>query len=362
MKSVMVAVGLQDFIRSRPPGREASSADENFGDKTFQNLPMRDIITIGSATLDVFLISNQFKFVRSKIFSTGIGECVPFGSKIEVAEIVRSTGGGATNAAATFRNLGFATGVLCRVGRDSAAQDVIQDLKKYRLDTGLIKQVQGETGYSTLLTDKRTGERSIMVYRGVSAHFSPADIAWSRLQARWIYLTSLGGNVALVKKIVAHCARHRINLAWNPGSADIKTDPAAIRRLLPKVKILLVNQEEGRLLTGETAPVVMLTKLATRGNIVIVSSGSRGADAIKDGVLYHSGTTGVKAVSRTGAGDAFGSGFTAALMKYGDVARALQVGTVNAESVIKIFGAKTGLLSTWPKLSQTKKIKVSIKA
>ncbi|KKR89576.1 MAG: hypothetical protein UU40_C0021G0019, partial [Candidatus Uhrbacteria bacterium GW2011_GWD2_41_121] len=40
---------------------------------------MPKIITIGSATRDVFLASKHFQTIKTDIFPTGLAECVPLG-------------------------------------------------------------------------------------------------------------------------------------------------------------------------------------------------------------------------------------------------------------------------------------------
>jgi len=54
----------------------------------------------------------------------------------------------------------------------------------------------------------------------------------------------------------------------------------------------------------------------------------------------------VKVVDRTGAGDAFGSGFVAALAKGLAIEDALSLASANATSVVAQMGAKTGILKT----------------
>ena len=66
---------------------------------------MYDVITIGAGLRDVFLVSDAFVALKSKKFSTGVGECLALGTKIELDDIVLTTGGGASNAAATFGSL-----------------------------------------------------------------------------------------------------------------------------------------------------------------------------------------------------------------------------------------------------------------
>ncbi|OGL66981.1 hypothetical protein A2856_00600 [Candidatus Uhrbacteria bacterium RIFCSPHIGHO2_01_FULL_63_20] len=320
---------------------------------------MHDVITIGSGTRDVFLISDQFQMIRSAKFATGIGECVSLGSKIEVEEIVHTTGGGATNAAVTFARLGFNAATVCRVGDDSAGRDVIIDLQREGIATTLVRRVEdGETGYSTLLTDANTGERSVLVYRGVSATFAVSDISWDECDARWYYVTSLGGNLSVAKRVITFAKGCDASVAWNPGSKELKRGLGSIQELLPEVDLFMVNREEAIALTGRGEIEGIFQRLLTANNVVIVTDGEKGAYAGRGGKVWFAGTTGRKAVSRTGAGDAFGSAFVASYMQKKDVPAALAVATLNADSVIRAVGAKAGILKSWPTAAQIKKIAV----
>jgi len=77
---------------------------------------MFDIITIGSGVIDAYVKSKQAKKIASRLFATGEGECFALGSKIEVDKFLVTTGGGATNAAATFANFGYRVAAAARVG------------------------------------------------------------------------------------------------------------------------------------------------------------------------------------------------------------------------------------------------------
>src|SRR3989338_1907591 len=113
---------------------------------------MKDVLTIGAATRDVFLESPAFKIISSSEFQTGLGECVALGSKNEVSNLTFETGGGATNAAVTFARLGFKTQAAVSVGSESNGVEIIKVLKKEKIDTDNIqKQKEAITAYSTLL-------------------------------------------------------------------------------------------------------------------------------------------------------------------------------------------------------------------
>ena len=96
---------------------------------------MYDVITIGTATRDVFLTSPLFKIVRDPRhlqkmgFPTGEAQCFALGGKIEISAPVLTTGGGATNAAVSFSRQKLKTAALVKIGDDESANSIINELK-----------------------------------------------------------------------------------------------------------------------------------------------------------------------------------------------------------------------------------------
>lgn len=319
------------------------------------------VLTIGSAVRDVFLQSPGFTVIRSPQFSGGYGECVSLGSKVEVVSCTFATGGGATNAAATFSRLGFATGVIAKVGADEQGKNLVEDLRSYGIDTQLIKQERGaQTAYSTLLTTEE-GERTALIFRGASAEWKMSDIPPLPEGLHAIYLTSLGGNLDVAKRILERAHKKGVLTAWNPGSAELR-QASQVFALLPHVSVLLLNKEEAQLLTAKREADVS-TLAATLHRIcpmVVITDGSQGSYAHDEKALWFARSNKIASVSRTGAGDAFGSGFVAARLRNFDTATALQVATLNAEQVIQYVGAKTGILRTWPSQALRARVRVSI--
>ncbi len=311
---------------------------------------MLSILTIGSATRDVFLLSKAFKIMPMPGSPGVMAECVTLGAKIDVDNLVLATGGGATNAAVTFARLGFAASCMARIGSDEPGDAVLKDLIANHVDTSLVSVAKKEnTGYSTLLTAEN-GERTVLVFRGASANFSEKDVKLSKIAHNAVYLTSLGGNVALATSVAKACKQKGAMFIWNPGMQELKAgrglDP--VRKL---VNILIVNLEEAQLLSGKSSndPKIQCDLLALPGCIVVITDGANGAFARQDKSTWHCRTSGVPSISRTGAGDAFGSAFTAAILSDHSVEDALRIGTMNAESVVQQVGAKAGILTAWPK-------------
>lgn len=321
---------------------------------------MYDVITIGSATRDVFLSSKAFRVIRSDEFSTGYGECVSLGSKIEVDEAVFTTGGGGTNTAATFASLGFKTACITRIGDDMSGEEILQDLKKRRVDTSHIKQVKrGQSGFSTLLT-ATGGERSVLVHRGVSNQFDIRDVKVTKLKAKWFYISSVAGNLDLVLKVARHAKAQGAQVAYNPGSLELKKGKTAFRKLLPYLDILNMNKEEAQMLSGNQTTSVkeLLQSFGKYDTTFIVTDGGRGAYIAHKDDIFFAKTRNIPVTSRTGAGDAFGAGTVAGMMKGYSIQNAVAVGTLNAESVIQSFGAKYGILSSWPSKKDMQSISV----
>jgi sugar/nucleoside kinase (ribokinase family) len=320
---------------------------------------MYDVITIGSAVRDVFLLSKEFQIIKSDKFATGSAECVALGAKIDIEQMVLSTGGGATNAAATFASLGFSTAIVSRVGDDEPGDDVLRDLARYKVDASMVKRIKGgQTAYSTLLTAPN-GERTALVHRGVSAEFAVADVPFKTMNAKWYYVSSLSGNVGLLSKIIAHAKKTDAKIAVNPGGGEL-LKASELRALVKDVDVLLVNLEEAQKLTGLSTKdgKELAAKLSSEKTLAVVTDGSRGAYGSQGKIRYSARNRNVPSISRTGAGDSFGSGLVAALAKGYSVDDALKVGTLNAESVIQHIGAKAGIMTKWPAKKLLEEIRV----
>ena len=95
-----------------------------------------DVITVGTATRDVFLTSPFFRVISDKKhfikngFPTGEAQCFALGGKIEIAEPILTTGGGAANAAVAFSRQGLKTAALIKIGRDESAKNILDELNK----------------------------------------------------------------------------------------------------------------------------------------------------------------------------------------------------------------------------------------
>lgn len=321
---------------------------------------MYDIITIGSATRDAFVEVPFGKIIKNKKFITNRGLCFSLGSKLEVQNIIFTTGGGATNTAVSLALQGFKVGTICKISNDISGQTILTELKKVGIDTQFV-QIDNKipTAYSIILTQKQTGERTILVFRGASEKIDEKLINLRKLKTKWFYIGPLAGNFRLLKKIFNFAHKNKINILYNPGSRELRTGLKKLRPFLKKVNILILNQEEAAYLTKidykkEKQIFQKLDKIVR--NILIMTQGKRGVTVSDGKYFYRAGIPKSKVIDRTGAGDAFGSGFLSGFIRTNNINYAIQLATANSTSVIRFHGAKFGLLKRGQKFK-----KISVK-
>ncbi|MBU1102378.1 carbohydrate kinase family protein [Patescibacteria group bacterium] len=336
---------------------------------------MFDVITFGSATRDIFVRSKDFKILDSSEFVTGKGIAVEAGSKLKVDELIFASGGGGTNCAATFALQCLHTAYVGLVGDDGGGREIIRELQELGVGTAFVKVTnRAQTPYSIILSapggpvrhasqGDAGGERSILVYEGASHFLNLQDIPWEKIKkTKWFYLSGLAGKSAKTfKPIVEFAAENGIKLAVNPGRDQLGKDLDILLGLLGKIDILIVNQEEASLITGidyKDEPELFKKFDELVSGIAVMSKGAGGV-AVSDGQkIYRAGIPKSDYIDRTGAGDAFGSGFVSVIIYGGTVEQAIQFGTVNATSTIQQIGAKSGLLpkgewGSWEKAEVT---------
>jgi len=320
---------------------------------------MYDIITFGSATWDIFLEPEKYKVKKDRSFVTGKGICFNLGSKVDVKNIHFSSGGGGTNTAVAFLRQGFKVAYCGSIGDDVSGKEIVEELKRLGVDTKfIVKKRAKTTNHSIILNLPK--ERTILVHRGASEFLLKKDIPWDKLKAKWLYLGPLSGKLSkITEDIIDFASKKRTRVALNPGSSQLSLPKKTIKKILGKVDVLILNQEEASLLTGidykkEQKIFKKIDKLCS--GIVIMTKGSKGS-VVSDGkYLFEAGIVPVKVLDRTGAGDSFASGFVSGFIKTGDVKYSIQLATANAASCLQKKGAKKGLLKKGEKF---KKVRVS---
>lgn len=307
------------------------------------------ILSIGKATQDVFLKSDEFDpHTEGKVAYTHL----PLGAKMAVEDVEFSTGGNASNVAVTFARQGLHSEYMWTLGTDPASETVLRALDDEGVNTSHVMQKEHyQAGYSTILI-ATNGERTILNHAGYSTDEHGKDLDFTALDAvDWVYPTSLAdGGLGLLRKVIEEAEKHDTKVMLNPAGPEL-AHPEKLKGLLDGVDVLCMNKEEMQMVVhGETSEELVRHALVYCP-VVIVSDGPNGVVASDGKTIVKAGMyEDVKVIDRTGAGDAFGSGFLSKWAAGASLKDAITFASANSTSVVQYIGAKKGILGQNVKL------------
>jgi sugar/nucleoside kinase (ribokinase family) len=305
------------------------------------------LLSIGDASLDVFLTPTESEALCTMDTKECL-ICFSYGEKIPVKTIEYSIGGNAANNVVGARRLGINSGFLVTIGGDDAGSQILKKLEQEGIDmTYVVQQPAAGSNFSTIIN--YSGERTIFTYKAPRSYEFPVNLE----PVPWVYLTSMGESFQPFYNHFVDWMQDKpdVKLAFNPGSRQLRAGVDTLRPVFEKTYIVYVNRQEAEKLTSfggsEGKDKELLKALSELGpKVCIITDGANGSflfDSEK-GRCLKCGVMPVDAYERTGAGDAFGSAFLAALIKGKSFEEALIWGTSNSASVIGYTGSQKGLL------------------
>ncbi|CAN5165463.1 carbohydrate kinase family protein [soil metagenome] len=302
-----------------------------------------DCLTIGNSVIDAFL-SLADDNPSLKLDKPEGMLCVPYGQKLSLSACEFLLGGNATNVAVGLSRLGFSTALIAELANDEFSEKILNGLKKEKVKLDLLKRSDGQSSFSIGINFK--GERTLFVEHHDREH----DFSFDDIDTKLMYLTSLGHKWQHVYTRVSHYLQTHPStlLAFNPGSIQIREGMSNFAFLLPLTTVLFLNREEAEVLLKKKTDIKdLLLLLKEKGpKVVVITDGEKGSYCIDErGSIYHKESLKVPVIERTGAGDAYATGFAAAYLLRLPVDTCMLWGTHNAASVIGQTGAEAGLLT-----------------
>ncbi len=231
--------------------------------------------------------------------------------------------------------------IVAVVGRDFP-KEAIALLKRRRVDTRGLEVRPGKTFFWEGRYGHDPNQReTIRTEVNVFEDFRPR-LPEAYRSARIVFLGNIDPD--LQDDILSQVRKPEI-VAMDTIKLWIATKPDAIQRVIRRVDILFVNDEEVRLITGEANLVKAARRLLAMGpKILVAKKGEHGALVVgRDFVFGVLGRLTEDVVDPTGAGDSFAGGFLGYLDKAGRVTRpnlrrAAVYGSVLASFTIEDFG------------------------
>lgn len=328
---------------------------------------MCDVITIGSATMDVFVESDDANIVsvytknkKSEFMS------YPYGAKVEISDFTSQVGGGGINTAVNFANLGYNTSAIFKIGDDIYSDGILESFKNKKVDlSNIVQDNKLSTGFSIILVSFQ-GDRTVLAHRGANAQIKKSDINFEAIKnAKLLYIAPMNGDSTKVLDDIANFAsENNVYVCFNAGSTSIKKGFNYLKKILEKANIVVMNKEEASLATDiQVRPDTrdekfseelihpdvkeMFKKLKVCDyQVIVITDGGKGAYAYDGKNFYYCPVFDGPVVSTLGAGDAFASTFCAALGRVNnDIGKALMYASVNSAGAVSEFGATQGLLT-----------------
>jgi sugar/nucleoside kinase (ribokinase family) len=316
-----------------------------------------DLVCIGDVVMDAFIGLKEARVEYDPSdkkhehprLSMSFADKIPYES-LSIATAV----GNASNVAVGASRLGLKTAMITAIGGDQYGKQVLEHYRKEKIAQEFIRVNKNKpTNYHFVLT--YNAERTILIKHEDFEYYDPRKLD---SKTDWMYFSSIAEHtLPLHHKVGEYLTKHKdVRMGFNPGTFQLRFGVEKLRSIYKNTYALFVNREEAEFILGtknsDIKPLFAgLHKLGPK--VVVITDGPAGAYA-SDGVNHYfmpPYPDPKKPVSRTGAGDAFSTGFFCALIYGFSVQDALRWAPIESMHVVQFFGAQAGLLSK-PALQQ----------
>lgn len=235
---------------------------------------------------------------------------------------------------------------LVAVVGDDFPPSMIDDLRRHGVNTDGLEVRPGEKTFfwSGKYHDDMNSRDTVEVQLNVMEHFDPQIPA----QYQDCTYLMLGNTAPAIQRTVIERLHQRPKLiVLDTMNLWIEIANPDLKRLMPMVDVLVINEEEARQLTHERALVTAAARIRESGpKTVIIKKGEHGALLFHEGQVFSAPALPLAQVfDPTGAGDTFAGGFIGYLAKTDDVSfenlkRAIIYGSAMASFCVEKFGAE----------------------
>lgn len=263
----------------------------------------------------------------------------------KVNDIVFSPGGSAANCAAIAGSLGLSVTFLGSIGSDVWADPLIQDFRRFKVNTQYLKLAEGKTGTCVALVDTN-GERKFYSYRGVNES-SPPDCPPPAVMKQYACLHLSGysfqepNSRTTARKLLQEAKNQGLLVSLDPAFLFAKEAGKDLDELLARLDFFFPNQTEASLISGSDDPLKAARFLRDKGvKNVIVTLGSEGCLLLGEGIEKSISMDPLaRVMDTTGAGDAFCGGFLLGILNGFSLEQAGKLGCASAAHIITRMGA-----------------------
>lgn len=303
------------------------------------------------------------------IFASPLARLPEPGELVLAERIAVFPGGNALNTAVALSRLGEQVAIAGSVGDDALGRLLLDQMQMLGLAIrGVRREPEGRTA-STFIVRAEGEDRRFIHSLGVAATFTGEHVSSDLIPDNGLML--VGGYLKLgawndtVLADLMHCARERhCTVVLNICIAqDSGVDPKRCLPLLEHVDVFVPNEDEARILTGETTPACQAKALRRAGaRMVVITRGNQGLYADDGERTVEMGIFQVPLVDPSGCGDCFTAGFIAAFLRGWDMIRVLEFGSAVGAIGATALGCTDGVPSfaTMERFIEENKVKIYI--
>ncbi|KRE48426.1 carbohydrate kinase family protein [Paenibacillus sp. Soil724D2] len=273
----------------------------------------------------------------------------------------RFFGGSPSNIAMNVKKLGIHSLVVLAVGQDGLGSYLINQLQQADMDTSYVQRVEPST--SMVVLTKSTSSPVPIFYRGADYHltFTP-ELERALSNSKIVHFSSWPVSMMPVRltieRVLEETRKMGLLVCFDPNYHPMiwsKDEDGVeyVKKLIGRVDIIKPSEDDAERLFGADTPERQIEKFLQLGaKLVIMTLGKDGAIVSNGTEMLTFDTLATEVVDTTGAGDAFWSGFYAALVQGCTVKEALTLGFAVSAYKLKFTGAVVDL----PKLERIKEI------
>lgn len=289
---------------------------------------------------------------------------IPEGGRADFIEEIRMTVAGTAAATAVdCAILGLKTRMVTTVGKDDMGDFLVNKMRDFGVDTGLIRRDGSVQTSATILPVRPNGERPALHVPGTATTFRVADADLdAALDAPVIHVGGTGllkafdgaPTLAFLKEAKARGRTVTFDL--------IQANPETVRLvapLLPYIDYFVPSIEEASEMAGRTDPADVARYFKDRGvKNAILTLGGDGVYVDPDGAApFRLPAHDIKVVDTTGCGDSFSAGIIVGVSKGWDIEKgarfagavaaqvAMGLGSVGA---LSSFDGTLEVMNNWP--------------
>lgn len=310
-----------------------------------------DLITVGACGIDILIdIHGKNKSIEFNKSTKKL--LISSGDKIIVDGYKFSCGQNAANVAVGLTRLGLNSTVFAEIGSDEFAEKIIKFLKTDGVNTENIKHEKGDSSFSIVLD--YNSERTIFAENIKRVH----DFSFKNISSRFLYLTSLSRSwINAYIETLNFVTQQNIPFAFNPGTTQIEDRDKIIFDVIKKAEVLFINKEEAEILLSKKRSFTDINEKRYVKNLLagfkeigakntVITDAENGSYCLDaKGNYYYLHALSTPILEKTGAGDAYASGFLYGLINEKNTETCMIYGTINASSAIQRLGSQEGLLT-----------------